>query len=397
MTAQSNQTKLIFTLALAGFASAASWRIADPITGLLAGDFQRAAAEIAIFTSAFAIGYAASQPLFGPLADSYGKARIITGLAAALAGSLLLSMFASSYSAMMACRLFSGFCAGSIIPVSMALIGDRVPMAGRQVALSRFIMVVSVGQVAGAAATGLIADRFGWPSVFALGAVIAAGAAVAMAALVQDEPAAADRPDIRNIRANYREVFARPLTKPLAVLFAVEGMLVHAIFPYVAPLLSARGSGIQATEPGLVIGAFALGISAYTLLVSQFLKWLGPARMMQAGGVLMAASLLIFMLPKPWQFDLITMFVYGAAFYLLHNSLQTLSTEAAPGMRATASSVFAAAYFGGQALGPLIIAALFGSAGIGWVCVFAAAGLLAAGLIAPAMLAKLAPEDQRAR
>ncbi len=386
MNASNSNKHFIFVLAVAGFASAASWRIADPIMGLLAADFQRGATEIALLSSAFAIAYALSQPIFGPLADTYGKSRVIAGLAGLLACSLLLSMFAATYPMMLAFRLFSGFCAGSIIPVSMALIGDRIPLAERQVAISRFIMVVSIGQIAGAALTGILADQFGWRSVFGFGGAIAAAAAAATFIFVKEPADAGPKPELGSYRENYRAVLNSPVTWPLIALFVIEGMLVHAIFPFVAPILAERSPGLHATEPGLIIGAFAAGIIAYTIFVTGFLKHLGMAGMMRAGGILMAASLLVFMIPKPWQIDLATMFVFGIAFYLLHNSLQTLSTEAAPAMRATAASVFAAAYFGGQALGPIVIGAMVTLSGATVAFSIAALGLGLAGLLAPVYL-----------
>ena len=48
----------------------------------------------------------------------------------------------------------------------------------------------------------------------------------------------------------------------------------------------------------------------------------------------------------------------GAAYYMLHNSLQTEATEIAPSARGSAVALFACGFFAGQGLGPLLFGAL---------------------------------------
>jgi predicted MFS family arabinose efflux permease len=53
----------------------------------------------------------------------------------------------------------------------------------------------------------------------------------------------------------------------------------------------------------------------------------------------------------------------GLGFYMIHNAIQTRATELAPQARASAMSLHAFAFFGGQSLGPIIYgvgAGLFG-------------------------------------
>jgi predicted MFS family arabinose efflux permease len=43
----------------------------------------------------------------------------------------------------------------------------------------------------------------------------------------------------------------------------------------------------------------------------------------------------------------------GLGFYMIHNAIQTRATELAPQARASAMSLHAFAFFGGQSLGPI--------------------------------------------
>ena len=67
----------IALLALAGFASAASMRVCDPLLPKLAETFQATPGDAAHAISAFAIAYGLLQLVYGPLGDRYGKRRVI--------------------------------------------------------------------------------------------------------------------------------------------------------------------------------------------------------------------------------------------------------------------------------------------------------------------------------
>jgi MFS family permease len=50
-------------------------------------------------------------------------------------------------------------------------------------------------------------------------------------------------------------------------------------------------------------------------------------------------------------------------FYMIHNSMQTIATELAPTARGSAVALFAASYFLGQAIGPVLLGPLAHVAG----------------------------------
>jgi MFS family permease len=148
--------RLIWVLGAAGFASTFTMRLLDPLVPTLAGDFTRTIPEVAMMATAFSISYAVGQPFLGPVAVAVGKARTILVSLAALSLMLLASAFVVQFEALFIIRMLMGIFAGGIIPVAMAAICDRAPMAERQVALGRFLTVMIVGQTAGAAASGFI-------------------------------------------------------------------------------------------------------------------------------------------------------------------------------------------------------------------------------------------------
>ena len=68
----------------------------------------------------------------------------------------------------MVLRVLTGAAGGGIFPTTLALFGDRVPLAERQVAISRFLACAIVGQMVGGAMAGLLEPLMGWRGLMLL-------------------------------------------------------------------------------------------------------------------------------------------------------------------------------------------------------------------------------------
>src|SRR3954447_22808248 len=146
---------LLFILALCGFSGALATRLFDPLITSIASDFATSVSVVALLSSAFALPFGLSQPFLGPLGDSFGKAVVIKVATAVLAVCLLASALAPNLTVLFISRILGGVAAGGIMPVCMALIGDRFPLAVRQVAMGRYIGATLVGQLVSAPAASL--------------------------------------------------------------------------------------------------------------------------------------------------------------------------------------------------------------------------------------------------
>ncbi|SMF07882.1 Predicted arabinose efflux permease, MFS family [Tistlia consotensis] len=353
---------LILLLGLAGFASAVSLRATDPMLGLVAGDLGVTLQQAALLSSAYTLPYALMQVVLGPVGDAIGKALLIRIALAVLTVGLALSAVAPTYGTVMAARILAGGFAGGIIPGAMALIGDRVPWSGRQVAISRFLIAVILGQVCGSAAGGPVAELLGWRAVFGLSAGLTALVCAATLLGLRGQGGPRARLSFADARSRYVSVLANPVSLAVFATVALEGFLVLGAFPFVAPMLGGHG-GSGAFEAGIVLVAFAGGGVLYSLTVRHLVAGLGQWRMMQAGGVLFGLCYLSMALPLAWPAVGAVFLVAGFAFYMLHNSLQTQATELAPTARGSAVALFAASFFLGQGAGPVVYGALAHRAG----------------------------------
>ena len=169
-----------------------------------------------------------------------------------------------------------------------------------------------------------------------------------------------------------------------AILFTI------GIFPYAAVLLL-QGGEPRASIAGLVVAAFAVGGLIYSVSVPQLLRLLGQKRIMMAGGMFAAIGLFIVATSPPWPVQAFAFALMGLGFYMLHNTFQAQVTEVAPHARASAVALHAFSFFGGQALGVVVMGVGLRGIGLTAATGVAAAVILVVGLTASVVLTRPAP------
>lgn len=364
---------------------------------LVAADLAVSTATAALLSTAFALPYAIAQPIIGPIADMIGKTRLMAACLAVQTLACLIGALAPVFSLVLAARVVSGIVAGGVFPIALAIIGDRVGIAERQVAISRVLAATMAGNLLGSSLSGVTGDLVGWRGVFigmGLCALVATIGALVGFRDVGPEPPA--RLDWRMIPANYRTVLANPKAKICYGAVFLEGIFVFGMFPYVAVLLSEAGE-TRASIAGLVLAGFGVGGLIYSGAVSLLVSRLKERRMMIMGGALMAAALGVMALDLAWPFQLAAFLVLGFGFFSLHGCIQIHATELAPAMRASAMALHSASYFLGQAMGPLYYGLGFAH-GQGTVSfLFGALTVLSVGLLCARWLPQPLPAVQRPR
>ncbi|GGF63308.1 MFS transporter [Azorhizobium oxalatiphilum] len=379
-------------LGLADFASAFATRAVDPMLTLLASDLGVSVRAAALLASAFTLPYAATQLVFGPVGDAFGRVRLIRITLSCLTLSHLACAFAPNHEFLMAARILAGGWAGGIIPVSFALVGDRVPFDQRSAALGRLLLFVVLGQLGGAIVSGAIATYFGWRTVFLVAAAISALAALG-SMLFLTELGQRQKLSVRATIDGYKEVFRNPVSIRLFVVSATEGAIIFGIFPFVAPLFVAKGFG-NAVEAGLTMGAYSLGGVGYTFLVQRLVRLLGLGGMAATGAVIVGTCMLAAAIAPSLNVIIGLFAVMGFGFYTIHNTLQIMSTELAVTARGSGVSLYATSFFTGQAFGAVLAGQVVAIAG-SVTTLFVVAGLAMYALAWPA--SRLAPLAARVR
>ena len=372
---------------IVGFACMLSWRVVDPMLGVMAGDLGVSFAEMALISSAYSFPFAIMQLVFGPLGDSLGKVRIIRLSLAMVALSQFLMAVAPSYETILIARAVGGAFAGGLTPVSLALIGDRIPLAERQVALGRFLIATIFGQLMGATAAGLLVGFVGWQIVFAItGAIVACACALTIFFLKEGtEPRAAFS------LAGSLRVYRTILTNSTALLvlgaLVCEGVLVLSLIPFVGAMIETHG-GAGPMEAGAVIAAFAFGGVFFGFAVKPVLRRIGPWHMLRLGASISGAAMVATFLPAGWPVIAALFLAAGFGFYMMHSTIQNRATELSPSARGAGMSLAAFCFYSGQGIGPAIGGVV--AARLDYAMLYVGAGILtiAFGFAAAALISR---------
>lgn len=354
------QNRIVLVLGACAVTSGFSIRALDPVVPMVAGEFGVALTSASVAVTAFSVAYAVGQPIFGPLGDMFGKAALILLCGAFLTVAVFASAFAPSLEYLILARAISGFVAGAIIPVAVALISDLLPPEERQIGLGRFMAAPILGQMLGAAASGAVADWIGWRAGFLLtSALVAATTLAAFALIGAARNRSAERFRLASITSRYTVVFGRRKAFLLFPLVFAGGAATFGIFPLVSAMLAAR-SRVGAFEAGIVLACFGIGGVLFAFMIRRVLRVAGAGRTGLFGGLIAGACIAAFAIPVHWALDAILFVVLGFFYYMLHNTMQNQAASLAPEATGSAISVFAFCIFTAQGLGPLAYAFALG-------------------------------------
>jgi len=151
----------------------------QPILGILGADIGAGARAVGWIPALTQLGYALGLLLLAPLGDRYDRRNIILGKALALCAALLLVGAAPTIAGILAASLLVGLAATlaqDIVPAAAALAAP----ARRGKAVGQVMTGLLLGILLSRVASGLVAEQFGWRTVFIAAAVSIAALAVVL-------------------------------------------------------------------------------------------------------------------------------------------------------------------------------------------------------------------------
>lgn len=367
------------------FASSLFMRSTDPIIPQIALGLNVEPTTAALLSTFFSLPYALIQPVLGALADMFSKSRLMLLCLLILAAATLVCALATSFEVLMGARMVAGLAAGGVVPISFALIGDKVPIAERQVAMGRLLFAIMTGNLLGATCAGVVGDLVGWRGVFFV--LSGFGTLVLLIAIpgFRQVKEATGRFDLSTLGPNYRAIFSNPLAKICFGAVFFEAVFMYGVFPHMATLLHQAGE-TRASIAGVVIAGFGIGGALYGVLVSRLLRVLGETGMMRIGGTVMGLCLVVIAMRVSWPVEFANFFVLGFGFYMLHAVIQIYASELAPAARGSAIALHSFFFFLGQAAGPIIYGVGLQTVGIAPILLVGAVVLTIVGFVCAAWL-----------
>ena len=371
------ENRIILILGLAGFVVMADNWVVSPILPAIARSIQVSPVQAGLLISAYMIPFGLFQLVFGPLADRYGKKQVITfSMIFFTAGTALCGLGLGLFDLSLY-RAMTGLFAASVMPISLALIGDVVPMERRQQAVGTFLGISFLGQGLSMSVGGSISYFVSWKGVF-----FTYGALSLISTLLL---VFAGRTALS--KKNPQSKFIKPYldllrnSKSLWVYFVIlsEGILIVGSFSYLG-VYTEHLFHYNYFVIGLVLTAFGAGAVIMGRLVGRIAPKIGRSNTLSLGLISAAlAGILLSTLSSSHVSLVVGVALLGIGFMLAHSSLVTIATEFAKAARGTAMSLVAFCFMGGGGVGTAIGGKIIGSAGYAYF--YLLFGIFLAGLV----------------
>jgi len=336
-----------------------------------------------ILIAAYMLPFGIFQLVFGPLADRFGKTRIILVTFIAFAVATGLCAVGSTLTGIAFFRALTGLFAAATMPISLALIADVVPIESRQEAIGSFMGIAFLGQALSMGIGGAIAYFFDWRGVFLVYAVVAAVIGVA---LWRGLPAAAKGFETCDAHAPiinpYLSLVGHGPSLRTYMIILFEGAFLLGSFSYLGAILAERFS-LSFLAIGGVMTAFGIGAVIAGRTSAKVAGRLGRVRTIAAGLVLAAsANALVFLGGSSLLVTTVGVLLLGFGFMTAHSTLITVATEFAARARGTAMSLVTFAFMVGGAAGTQLGGRIAGASSFNMMYAVYGAGLLVLGLVA---------------
>ncbi len=346
------KSSILAVLGLSGFVVMADNWVVSPILPSIAAGIGIDPVRAGLLITAYMIPFGLFQLVFGPLADRFGKRQVITVAMIAFTVGTGLSALGTTLTGLALYRALTGIFAASVMPISLALIGDLFLMEERQSAIGTFMGVSFLGQGLSMAIGGTIAYLVSWRGVFATYTGLSVIATVLLLSIGSRIPSQ------RNPQSKMLAPFAGLLKKPAAVVtylvVLLEGILIVGSFSYLGAYI-ARNYGFDNLIIGLIMTAFGVMAVLAGRTSGRIAARFGRRAVLAAGLIsACAADAIVFWAGSVLPMLVVAVGLLGLGFMLAHSTLLTIATEFAPKARGMAMSLVAFAFMGGGGIGTAI-------------------------------------------
>jgi AAHS family 4-hydroxybenzoate transporter-like MFS transporter len=263
----------------------------------------------AVFSAAL-LGLALGAFILGPMADRFGRRRILLVSTITFGVFTIGTALATSFAALLVVRFLTGFGLGGAMPSFISLASEYVPRRDRSLLVTLLWAGFPLGGVIGGVLASYLIPALGWQSIFYVGGIAPLLLAAILAAALPDSlgflVARGTRPDVvrRIVRQINRQAAAdsnqsfmfgeeRLAGLPVSHLFTggrATGTLLLWVPYFMAFLMLVTNSswsptllntaGLGVGRSGIVMAAYNGGSVVGTLAVGWLISLYGPYRVL---------------------------------------------------------------------------------------------------------------------
>jgi len=347
-----DKNKIIMLLGLAGFIVMADNWVVSPILPAISQNLDIDISTAGLLITAYMLPFGIFQIIFGPLADRYGKKQVITFAMIMFTVATGLCALGSSLTSLSIYRALTGVFAASVMPISLALIGDMFPVQERQGAIGTFMGISFLGQGLSMAIGGTIAYFFNWRGVFGVYAILAIIPTLLLIKNYKWLPSE-KHPDSK-LFGPYAKLLGTSRSLFTYTIVLLEGIFIIGSFSYAGAYI-AKTYGFNYLYIGLIMTAFGIMSVIGGRMSGKLAAKMGARKVLSLGLVSAAvADMIIYRYGDVLGMLILGIALLGLGFIFTHSTLLTRATEFAQKARGAAMSLVAFFFMGGGGIGTAI-------------------------------------------
>lgn len=239
--------------------------------------------------SAFLVGFAIAQIVYGPFSDRYGRKPVLMIALSVFAVATLVCALASSIEVLIGARFLQALGAAGPVVLSRSIVRDLYEGRRAGTELSRMATIMGVMPAIAPTFGGFLDAWFGWRStfvtVFLLGAAITALVVFALPETLRERTE--ERLTMRTFFSGFAPVIA---DRGYRVYVAIVCFTYAGIFSFVSASSFVFQSiyGVSPIGFGMIFGLCAIAYVSGTLLGQRLLKRLGVGQALGVGCAFLA-------------------------------------------------------------------------------------------------------------
>jgi DHA1 family bicyclomycin/chloramphenicol resistance-like MFS transporter len=352
---------LLVTLALLSAVAPFATDLYLPAFPTMVADLHTSATAVQLTLTAFLLGLAAGQLLFGPMSDRYGRVRpLVVGAAVCVVASAA-TVFAPTIEMLIGARFVQGFAGAAGMVIGRAVIADLATGKAAARAFSLMMIVGGVAPVIAPLAGGFLIGPIGWRGALAVIFALSTLMLASVLLVVRETHTEHRRAEMRSARSELGSPL-RDLTSRIYVGHVVAFCGAFAtMMAYISasPFIYQTMMGLSAAEYGVMFGVNALALLSASALSARLAGRFEVRRLAAAGltaiFIATVALLTLALCGAPAGWLALPLLVTVGSMGLIFGNTTALALGAAPRAAGTASAVLGAAQFGlAAAVTPLV-------------------------------------------
>ncbi|MFC7675253.1 multidrug effflux MFS transporter [Mycolicibacterium sp. GCM10028919] len=352
---------LLVTLALLSAVAPFATDLYLPAFPTMVDDLHTSATAVQLTLTAFLLGLAAGQLLFGPLSDRFGRVRpMLVGAAVCVVASAT-TVFAPTIEVLIGARFAQGVAGAAGMVIGRAIIADLASGKAAARAFSLMMIVGGVAPVIAPLAGGFLVGPIGWRGALAVILGLSTLMLLAVVLVVRETHTEHRRAQLRESRATLgsplRDLLGRAyLGHAVAFCGAFATMMAYIS---ASPFIYQSMMGLSAGQYGAMFGVNALALLSASALSARLIARVDVRRVAAVGmASIVTATVVLLALalsPAPAGWLALPLLVIVGSMGLIFGNTTALALGAAPRAAGMASAVLGALQFGvAAAVSPLV-------------------------------------------